>query len=131
MLTDGQKEKHIGSKGSTFEKVLGLTLMLLTCPTIEIQMKNFTYRSYEDNYYRLLINAYIPSEEYGSWSLKEVYSDDDMFFDLNTENADFKQWMDNMNMAFGKKLTIIQTLRILKMIQIQASRIKKLMAIKL
>lgn len=87
-------------------------------------MKNFTYRSYEDNYYRLLINAYIPSEEYGSWSLKEVYSDDDMFFDLNTENADFKQWMDNMNMAFGKKLTIIQTLRILKMIQIQASRIK-------
>lgn len=36
-----------------------------------------------------------------------------------------------MNMAFGKKLTIIQTLRILKMIQIQASRIKKLMAIKL
>lgn len=130
-LTDGQKEKHIGSKGSTFEKVLGLTLMLLTCPTIEIQMKNFTYRSYEDNYYRLLINAYIPSEEYGSWSLKEVYSDDDMFFDLNTENADFKQWMYNMNMAFGKKLTIIQTLRILKMIQIQASRIKKLMAIKL
>ena len=103
-LTDGQKEKHIGSKGSTFEKVLGLTLMLLTCPTIEIQMKNFTYRSYEDNYYRLLINAYIPSEEYGSWSLKEVYSDDDMFFDLNTENADFKQWMDNMNMAFGKKV---------------------------
>ncbi len=67
-------------------------------------MKNFTYRSYEDNYYRLLINAYIPSEEYGSWSLKEVYSDDDMFFDLNTENADFKQWMDNMNMAFGKKV---------------------------
>ena len=51
-----------------------------------------------------MINAYIPSEEYGSWSLKEVYSDDNMFFDLNTENADFKQWMDNMNMAFGKKV---------------------------
>ncbi len=34
-----------------------------------------------------------------------MYSDDDMFFfDLNTENADFKQWMDNMNMAFGKKV---------------------------
>lgn len=104
-LTDGQKDKHIGSKGSTFEKVLGLTLMLLTCPTIEIQMKNFTYRSYEDNYYRLLINACIPSEEYGSWRLKKVDSDDDMFFDLNTENADFKQWMDNMNMAFGKKVS--------------------------